>query len=96
MEGGAWCAIVHGVAKSQTRLNDFAFTFNASLRASLVAQMVKSLPAMQETQVRSLGQEGRRRRKWLPTPGILSRKSHAQRSLAGCGPWGCKELDRTE
>ena len=96
MEGGAWCAIVHGVAKSQTRLNDFAFTFNASLRASLVAQMVKSLPAMQETQGRSLGQEGRRRRKWLPTPGFLPRKSHAQRSLAGCGPWGRKELDRTE
>ena len=46
MDRGAWCAIVHGVAKSQTRLNDFAFTFNASLRTSLVAQMVKSLPAM--------------------------------------------------
>ena len=27
------------------------------LRASLVAQMIKSLPAMQETQVQSLGQE---------------------------------------
>ena len=27
-------------------------------RASLVAQMVKNLPAMQETQVRSLSQEG--------------------------------------
>ena len=31
---------------------------NASLRASLVARMVKTLPAMQETQARSLGQEG--------------------------------------
>ena len=28
------------------------------LRASLVAQILKNLPAMQETQVRSLGQEG--------------------------------------
>ena len=27
------------------------------IRASLMARMVKSLPAMQETQVRSLGQE---------------------------------------
>ena len=27
------------------------------LRASLVAQILKNLPAMQETQVRSLGQE---------------------------------------
>ena len=35
--------------------------------ASLVAQMVKTLPAMQETQVRSLGQEDPWRREWLPT-----------------------------
>ena len=29
----------------------------SQLRASMVAQMVKNLPAMQETQVQSLGQE---------------------------------------
>ena len=28
VDGGAWWATVHGVAKSQTRLNDFAFTFH--------------------------------------------------------------------
>ena len=28
MDGGAWCAAVHGVAKSQTRLSDFTFTFH--------------------------------------------------------------------
>ena len=28
MDGGAWWATVHGVAKSQTRLNDFPFTFH--------------------------------------------------------------------
>ena len=27
MDGGAWQAVVHGVAKSRTRLNDFTFTF---------------------------------------------------------------------
>ena len=27
MEGGAWWATVHGVAKSRTGLNDFTFTF---------------------------------------------------------------------
>ena len=27
MDGGAWWATVHGVAKSQTRLSDFTFTF---------------------------------------------------------------------
>ena len=40
----------------------------------LVAQTVKSLPAMQESQVRSLCQEDKIpwRRKWLPTPVFLS------------------------
>ena len=28
MDGGAWWGAVHGVAKSQTRLNDFTFTFH--------------------------------------------------------------------
>ena len=28
MDGGAWWATVHGIAKSQTRLSDFTFTFH--------------------------------------------------------------------
>ena len=28
MDGGAWEAAVHGVAKNQTRLSDFTFTFH--------------------------------------------------------------------
>ena len=28
MDGGAWWAAVHGVAKSQTQLSDFTFTFH--------------------------------------------------------------------
>ena len=28
MDGGAWWAAVHGVAKSQIRLSDFPFTFH--------------------------------------------------------------------
>ena len=28
MDGGTWWATVHGVAKSQTRLNDITFTFH--------------------------------------------------------------------
>ena len=45
--------IVHGVAKSRTRLSNFYFTFTASL----VSQMVKNQPAMQKTQVQFLGYE---------------------------------------
>ena len=28
MDGGAWWAAIHGVAKSRTRLGDFIFTFH--------------------------------------------------------------------
>ena len=28
MDGGAWCAAVHGVDRSRTQLNDFTFTFH--------------------------------------------------------------------
>ena len=28
MDGGAWWAAVHGVAKSRTQLSDFTFTFH--------------------------------------------------------------------
>ena len=34
-----------------------------------------------------------RRRQWHPTPVLLPGKSHGQRSLVGCSPWGCSESD---
>ena len=37
-----------------------------------------------------------RRRQWHPTPGLLPGKSHGQRSVVGCSPWGRYELDTTE
>ena len=33
MDGGAWWAAGHGVAKSRTRLSDFTLTFHFSLSA---------------------------------------------------------------
>ena len=36
------------------------------------------------------------RRQWHPTPVLLPGKSHGQRSLVGCSPWGHTELDTTE
>ena len=36
------------------------------------------------------------RRQWHLTPVLLPGKSHGQRSLEGCSPWGCEELDMTE
>ena len=37
-----------------------------------------------------------RRRRWHPTPVLLPGKSHGQRSLVGCSPWGCEESDTTK
>ena len=67
-----------------------------TLWASLVAQMVKRLPAMQETRVRFLIGKILWRRKWQSTPALLPGKSHGWRSLIGYSPWGCKESDTTE
>ena len=36
------------------------------------------------------------RRKWQPTPALLSGKSQRQRSLVGYSPWDHKETDKTE
>ena len=36
------------------------------------------------------------RRQWHPTPVLLPGKSHGWKSLVGCSPWGCEELDTTE
>ena len=61
--------------------------------------MAKNLPAvqeLQETQVRSLGQEGPWKRAWQPTPVFLPGESHGQRILVGYSPGGHQELDTTE
>ena len=51
MDRETWSASVHGVANSQTQLGNWTI----SSGASLVAQLVKNLPAMQETWVRIPG-----------------------------------------
>ena len=63
-----------------------------------MAQLVKNLPAMQGTEIKSLGQEEGNpwRREWLPTPVFLPGEFHGQRSLVGYNPWRRKELDMTK
>ena len=59
MDREAWCAVVHGVTKSWTRLSDSTELYPLQYSwASLVVQMVKNLPAMRETWVPSLGWDG--------------------------------------
>ena len=67
-------------------------------RTSPMAQNVKNLPAMQETQVWSLGQEDTLEKGMatLSSPAFLPEESQRQRSLVGCSPQSHKESDITE
>ena len=100
----AWGAADHGVKKGWTRLSNWTITKLLGKRrtsdvvfsvksgdyvsASLVAQLVKNLPAMQETLDWFLDQEDPLENKWQPTPVFLPEESHGQRSPAGYSPWG--------
>ena len=63
--------------------------------ASLMSQMVKTLPAMCETQVQSMGQEDPLEETWQPTPVFLPGESHGQRGRAGYSPWNREKSDKT-
>jgi len=59
--------------------------------ASLVAQLVKNLPAMRETWIQSLGWEH------LLEKGTATHSSTLAWRIPGLySPWGCKESDRTD
>ena len=63
----------------------------------LVAQAVSNLPAVQETRVGSLGQEDPLEEGLVTFSSIrYTLENPMERSLAGCSPWGHKELDMTE
>ena len=61
-------------------------------QASLAAQTVKNLPAMQEVQDQSLGQEDPLEKEMQPTPVSLPGESHKQRSLTGYSTQVAKSL----
>ena len=66
------------------------------LWASLEAQMVKNLPAMQETWVWSLGQEDALEKEMATHSSILAWRSPWTEESGKYSPWGCKEMDGTE
>ena len=70
------------------------------LRASLVAQMAKNLPAMQETWVQSLGQEDPLEKRMVTHSSILGLprwfRIHLQCRRPGFNPWAGKISWRRE
>ena len=61
-----------------------------------MALTMKSLPAVQETQVQFLVGKILWRREWQPTPVFLPGESQGRGSLVGCRLWGRTESDTTE
>ena len=58
--------------------------------------MVKSLPAMQETQVPSLGQEDLLEKGMATHSSTLAQRIPWTEEPGGLTPWGCQDLDMTE
>ena len=58
--------------------------------------MVKNLPAMQDTQVQSLGREDPREKGMATNSSILAWRISWMKSLASYSLWGHKEFDMTE
>ena len=56
------------------------------IQASLVAQTVKNLPAIQETWVQSLVWKDPLEKEVIPTPIVLPKESHGPRRLVGYSP----------
>ena len=54
------------------------------------AQMVKNLPAMRETQIRSPSGEDPLKKGMATHSSILTVESHRQRSLIDYNPWRCR------
>ena len=65
--------------------------YQYAYQASLVAQLVKNLPAMRETWVRSLGWEDPLEKGMATHSVCWPGEFHGLHSI-----WGCEELDATE
>ena len=76
------------------------YVFNKNLfliySLTLIAQMVKNLPAILETRVQSLGRNILWKGKQHPTPELLPGIFSGQGSLVRYNPWNCKEVDMTQ
>ena len=66
------------------------------IRASLIVQLLKNLPAMWETWVQSLGWEDALEKDMATHSIILAWKIPWTEELVGYSPWGLKELDMAE
>ena len=80
-----------------SRYGDIFFSYPLSAcGTSLVAQVIKNLPAMWDPGFDPWVRKIPWRREWLLTLAFLPGEFHGERALARYSPWGCKESDMTE
>ena len=91
MDGGAWWAAVHGVARSRTQLSDFTFTFHFHALEKEMATHSSVLA----WRIPGTGEPGGLLSLWSHTV-FLPGESQGRRSLAGCCLCGRTESDMTE
>ena len=89
-------ALVHQSSPKSTYPDLRAFTPFPLWRASLVVETVKKLPAMQETQVRSLGREDPLEQGMATYSSILAWRIPWAEEPGGLQSMGSQRLDMTE
>ena len=104
----AWCAAIHGVTKSRTRLSDWTdWTDGNPLQYSCLENLMDEEPGrLQFMGSLSVGYDLAAsfslltfmhwRRKWQPPPVFLPGESQGWGGLVGCHLWGHTESDTTE
>ena len=91
MDSGAWQSAVHGVTKNRTWLSD-----QKCMHWWLRLSGKESGSQCRRYRFDPWIQKIAWRRKWQPTPVLLPRQFHGQRSLVGYSPWGRQEFDTME
>ena len=71
------------------------FEGDLSVGVFLIAQSVKNLPAVQETQIRFLGREDPLEEVMATHSSILAWEIPQTEESVGYSQWGCKESDMT-
>ena len=92
----SFTAMLHVIHLSVTAKSDKSSGHPELVPSSLVAQMVKNLPAVQETWVRSLGQEDPLEKEMATHSSILARRIPLTEEPGGLQTGAGKELDMTE
>ena len=82
--------------QQQQQQSKYDFPGSSDSKDSLVAQMVKNLPAMEETQVLSLGWEDRLEKEMETQSNLLTWRIPQTEEPGGLSPWSRKESDTTK